>query len=306
MTSTRRALLAVTSIIVLLLTAFVGSGASSAASQSGELRIKGPGSLYSGDDSVVSEAVAAGTVDTFELLVVNKGTTLAQYNIQVTQSGVPATAELYSGTLLLSPLASGPDGYYTAPIASGKTQALTLKIKIPLGTPQSSATAAVRLFSTDGNVLSTVNARTEIKAPTYGTTAADLFLRQGAQPFIGGSVIGQLATAPAINVGGSAAFTFKLQNDGAVPAAVQGQAYVYADCATFVIKDGAVDVTAAFIAGTYVTPVLAVRTARTLTMTFKRTLSTGCGSIDYASVVGHNADNSAYNYAIAIAPYPAV
>ena len=112
--------------------------------------------------------------------------------------------------------------------------------------------------------------------------------------------------AESIETKNSKVFTIKLQNDGAVPAAVQGQAYVYADCATFVIKDGAVDVTAAFIAGTYVTPVLAVHAAKTFTMTFKRTLTTGCGPFDYASVVAHNANNTAYNYAIAIAPYPAV
>lgn len=306
MTSHRRALLAVTSIIVLLLTTFVGSGPSSAASQNGELRIKGPGTLYSGDGAVVSEAVAAGTADSFELQVFNKGTTLAQYNVRVSHTGLPAAVDLYAGSLLLTHLSSGPDGYYTAPIASGKFQALTLKVLIPAGSPQGSTTVNIHLYSTDGHYLSGVNARTDIKAPTYGTTATDLFARQGGQPYVGGSVNDQFATSPAINVGGSSVFTVKLQNDGPVPAAVRGRAYVYNDCSTFVVKDGAVDVTAAFLADTYVTPVLAVRAARTLTVTFKRTLAAGCGPMDYASFVAHNVTPSSIHYAVLIVPFPAV
>ena len=297
-----RRLLAVIGVVPLLLVAGLVSSPSSAASHAGELRIKGPGTLYSGNGAVVSEAVAAGTTDKFELLVVNTGSTLAQYNIKVSNYGLLANVDLFAGTLVLSPLSSSPDGYYTAPIAPGKSQALTLKVAIPSGSPQGSAVVSVSLQATDGTYLGSVTSQTEVKAPTYGTTDADVFAKQGSQPYIGGSVNGQIATAPAINVGGSAVFTVKLQNDGSVPASVGASMYTASDCSAVVVKDGTVDITTAMQDGTYSTPVLGVHAARTLKVTFTRTSAAGCGPYDYVYVQGYG---TVSHYTYTLVPYPA-
>lgn len=259
----------------------------SAASQAGTLQIRGPGTLYSGDGVFVTEAVSPGTADKFELRVLNTGTSLAQYNIKVETGGLPAATNLYAGSLVLTPLSSGPDGYYTAPIAAGKYQALVLKITIPVGSPQGSSYARVHLFSTDGNALATVSAETELKAPTKGTTSHDLFVKNGSQPYIGGSIT-QTSTSPALKLGDSTVFTVKAQNDGPVTAV--SQLYYHAlttgpnpidnKCVTVTIKLGTVDVTDTFKNSAY-SAALAPGASLTFKVTMTRTGSAGCGAFDF-------------------------
>jgi hypothetical protein len=305
MTTPRRRLLGITGTVFTLLAALLVMSPSSAASHSGEIRIKGPGSLYSGNGAFVSEAVSVGATDKFELQVVNTGATLAQYNIKVSQFGLPANVNLYAGTLALTPLSSSPDGYYTSPIAPGKSQALVLKVAIPSGSPQDSVQVGLILYATDGSALGYVTAQTNVKAPTYGTSAYDVFAKQGSQPYIGGSVDAQATSSPALKVGDAAAFTVKLQNDGPAPAAVHGYLEATLSCATLTVKDGTTDVSEALIDDSYVTPVLAVHAAKTLKVTFVRTGASGCNPYDYGTIYAHDTGFANFHYAYLIASYPA-
>lgn len=305
MTTPPRRLLGISAGVSILLSALLLASPSSAASHSGDLVIKGPGTLYSGDGAIVSEAAAVGAAVRFELKVVNTGTTLAQYNIRVVQTGLPATADLYSGSLALTPLSSSPDGYYTSPMAPGKSQAFVLKVTIPAGSAQGSAATHVVLFSTDGHVLGNVLAQTEVKAPTNGTTPTDIFAKQGSQSYVGGSVSAQMSTSPALKVGGSAAFTVKLQNDGPTSTTVRGYAIATLGCAIVTIKDGVTDVTAGVLGDSYATPVLAIHEARTLKVTVTRNAATGCGPHDFITFFAHDIGFANSHYVYLVMPYPA-
>jgi hypothetical protein len=301
-----RRLLAVLGIVFLLLAAGLVSTPTFAASHSGRLQIKGPGSVYSGTYTYAAEAVGAGSTDQFQLQVVNTGTEVAQYRIHVLHDGPQASSGLYTGSLALTPLAAGPDGYYTAPIAPGKTQSFTLKVVVAAGTPQASINNYVYLNATDGTDLGWVTARTEIKAPTYGTTAIDLFAKQGSQAYVGGSVIGQITSSPATSVGGSAAYTVKLQNDGTVPGPISASISPRSeDCTSVVVKDGTADVTAALLNGTYVTPTLAVHSARTLAVTIKRVGGASCEPLDYVEFLTHDPANTLEREVLLVMPFPA-
>jgi len=304
-TPRRRRLISSFGALLLLVAALLVSAPSTAASYSGALRIKGPGSVYSGNESLVSLPVAVGGTAKFGLQVANTGPSLAQFNVKVVSYGLPANANLYAGTLVLTPLSSGPDGYYTAPIAAGRSQALTLKVTVPAGSPQGSAGVEVYLYATDGSFLTYVNAIAEVKAPAYGTTATDAFAKQGSQAYVGGSVSAQIATSPALNVGSSAAFTVKLQNDGPVPAAIQGRVDTFPSCTSIVVKDGTADVTAALASDTYSTPVLAVHAARTLKVTITRISAGGCSTFDFASFYAHTPGYTDSHYVYTLVPFPA-
>jgi len=293
-------------LLLVIVGALVASPAG-AASHAGALRIKGLGSVYSGSFSVVAETVAPNATDTFELQVVNTGTELAQYNVKAFLSGtIPATVDITAGSLSLKPLVSGPDGYYTSPIAPGKTLALNLKITIPAGSPQGSVYGRVDLSATDGAFLDRVTGLTEVKAPTYGTTGYDLFAKHASQTsYVGGSLSAQAAASPAISVGSSTTFNIKLQNDGAAPGRVGGLLDVDATCSDITVKDGSADVTAAMLAGTYLTPVLAVHGSKALTVTFKRFTLTGCGVFDEAIVSALDTNSYEYHYSYLVVPLPA-
>jgi hypothetical protein len=301
----RRILFGMISTVLILFGSVLSPSPGWAASQEGAILIKGPGSVYSGPSAYVSENVAAGSTDQFELQVKNTGRTLAQYNIKILTDGLPAVVDLYSGTLLLSPLPLTSDGYYTNAIPAGKTQALTLKVKIPAGSPQGSAVIAFGLYSTDGNYLSDAYAQTDVKAPTYGTSGHDIFAKQGSQALVGGSVNNQVMTSPALAYNASATYSVKLQNDGPSPTAIVGSATWFPSCASLLVKDGVTDVTASFLAGTYTTPVLAVHAAKTLTVTLKRTVAACSQPIELVQFSAHDPNSSLVHWVYIVAPYPA-
>jgi hypothetical protein len=286
-----RSLAVVFATAALISTGLICSPAT-AASHQGRLQLKGVGSYYSGPGTVVAEAVAAGTTDQFALQVVNTGTTVAQYNIKVVSSGLAAKSDLYTGSLLLTPLASSPDGYYTVALAPGKAQTFALKVVVPKGTPQGTIKNAVSLHATDGTALGgTSYALTEIKPPTYGSTSEDLYARQGSQAWVGDPSSqdfndGQTASAPALKIGDKAVFSVKVQNDGPDPSTGFGIAAYYPSpagggfCSTFTIKDGTRDVTNEMVLGAalgwYAGPALAVHASKTFTVTATRTVGASC------------------------------
>jgi hypothetical protein len=308
MTTARpRRLLAVLGIAFLLVTAGLVSSSSSAASHSGHLEFKGPGSAYThGPTGLTAEAVGAGSTAAYEIRVVNTGTELGQFNLRVETYGLPSNANLYSGSLSLSPMSAGPDGYWTAPIKPGAYQALVLKVNIPAGSTQGTAFAQVQLNASNGTLLEYNYMRTEVKAPSNGTLAYDLFAHQGSQPPVGGSVGGQGTASPALNIGQSGVYKVELQNDGPVPAVIRAAIVLSSSCLTMVVKDGTADVTAAVVANSYTTPVLAVHGSRTLTVTLKH-VSAACGtSYGYATAYAHRPSDLYYFDGIAaflLAPF---
>jgi hypothetical protein len=304
--SRRTRLLLVVGTAVLLLGAGLVSSAASAVSHGGKLLIKGPGTTYNGPWGAAAEAVAAGATDQLELKVVNTGTTGGSFDLLLTTSGLPATTRLYSSPLALFPMSPGPDGYRTRWIAPGGSQVLVLRVAIPAGSPQGDVTSYVSLYAGDGTFLNTAQAITEVKAPVYGTTATDLFAKEGTQPYVGGSVNGQVVTSPGINPGESAVFTLKLQNDGPVPAAIRLRlADVLAVCTRVSITDGGTNVVADVFHDEYSTPVLAVHEARLLTVTFRRTSTTGCGAFDHALFVAHDDAGTEEHWVSTLATFPA-
>jgi len=306
MTSHARRLVSGTAALLLLIAGLLLTPPAEAASHDGALRIRGPGIYYSGSATAVETTVAAGSTSTFDVKVVNTGTTSAQFNLQVLLSGtIPGSARLSGGLFGLFPLVAGPDGYPTGSIAAGQSLALKLKVTIPSASPQGSVFASVHLMSTDGTYLDQVTGLTEVKAPTYGTTAFDLFLKNASQSsFIGGSLNGQVAGSAALQLGSSTTFDIRLQNDGTAPARIRGHLDPEGPCATFTVKDGFTDVTASMVAATYLTPVLAVHAYKSLKVVVKRTSLTGCTLWDQAVVEAISTGDPDQHFDYLLIPIP--
>ncbi len=249
---------------ILVAIGFTVPSPAQAASTSGALAVRGPGSVYTGtshpsglDDgnyTFVSQAVGAGQTISYGIEVFNTGAETAQYKIKLEDIGGPARkTDLLAGSLVLTTLSAGPDGYVTNPIAPGKFQALTMKVTVPAGTPQTGLQTYVHLLSTSGAAIDTAWVITEIKAAANGTHKFDVFARQGSQPFVGGTAGDdfQVATAPAQKVGVAATFNVKVQNN--LPQASEAAVYLLIDpnCTAVTVKDGSADVTAGITQGNY-------------------------------------------------------
>lgn len=307
MTSHARRLVSGTAALLLLIAGLLLTPPAEAASHDGALRVRGPGFAYSGSATVAEQTVAAGSSATFDVQVVNKGISPARFNLKVLQSGTipPATVTLSTGLLNLQQLVAGPDGYSTASIAAGRTQTISMRVTIPSGTPQGTDYVTVWLYSTDGTPLDRVTGDTEVKAPTYGTTAYDLFVKNAGQSYyVGGSLNGQAAGSAALQLGSSTTFNIKLQNDGTAPARIGGLLDPEGACATFTVRDGFTDVTAAMVAGTYLTPVLAVHGSKSLTVTATRTSLTGCSLWDQAGVSALDQATPDEHFSYLVVPIP--
>ncbi|KRC54942.1 MULTISPECIES: hypothetical protein [unclassified Nocardioides] len=261
-------------IVAVLAASLVVVPAAHAASHSAALVVKGPnGSAYTAGHAV-SLAGKEGAVLAYTFQVRNTGTTLAQYRIDI-QDWAGAQAQLYDGTLLLKPLASSPDGYYTKALPPGGNQTLTVKIPIPVGTDAYEHYSTVNLYATDGAFIDSVFLVAEEPALLAGATSADLFLKNGSQLAVGGpGRTNQIVTAPTISGTQVATFTVTLQNSTAPSASIGFRLDNSYACGQVVtVKDGALDVTAAALAGTYLSPPLAKLGKRNLTVTVKNVAS---------------------------------
>lgn len=255
----------------------------------GALAVRGTGSAYTGvshpwegaagEATFVSLAVADGATASYGIQVWNTGTVQAQFRIQLEDAGGTARkTELLAGSLIVSKLAGGPEGYYTAPLDPGKMQAFTLKVTVPAGTPHSTLRTTIHLRATNGSLFDDAWVYTEVKAPLVGPHAVDVFARQGSQPFVGGTDTeeAQVASAPPVKVGGSAVFNVKLQNNRPQSGYLAATLPADTTCADIVVKDGSVDVTASIVGGYYVTPPVKSGGIRNLTVTFTRKAAAGC------------------------------
>ncbi len=280
-----------TSLITLLaaglVVATLGVGApAQAASHDGILASRGGGSLYSGEPGDGGQAIlaaAAGSSATYSIEVINAGSQLAQYDVKIAPGNAePQIVTVTKGSTVITGLALSADGYYTAPIAPGKAEVLTVKVAVPKGTPKSTLDTNVELLALDGTHLSWSQLSTVI--PGIGTSLADIYARQGNQTYVGPS---QTASSPAVAKGGSVTFNIKVQNDGTTTQAVG----VFIDgnqpvCGTWTIKDGSTDITSRFVNNGstvqgYPTPTLKPGASKVLNAIYKRTSATGCGTVEY-------------------------
>lgn len=191
-----------------------------ATAEIGALWIHGAGSVFAGPNSYESVPTTPSGTATYTIEVVNEGPVTAQFNVRMPSTGSLATATLAAGSLLTTPLAAGPHGYYTSPIAPGKSEVLTLRVKTPASATQTDKYLnEVDLYDTSADFLNRVQTYTTIKsttgsatADTYTTTPGGGYVR--AAPGEDFSV----TTAQAIKGTAKAAFTVKVQNDGTGPA----------------------------------------------------------------------------------------
>jgi hypothetical protein len=168
--------------------------------------------------------------------------------------------------------------YYTAPLAPGKSLALTLKLSVPQGAPQAEYLASLVLRDPETNGV--IDAATADANATYqtGNTRNDLFVKTGSQPYVGGSV-GQFTTATALKPGNTATFALRLKNDGGTPSTITLDGQPNFNCPSnflVTIKQGTADVTAAVMNGTYSSGVLAPGARVDLKLTVKLLTAAPC------------------------------
>lgn len=252
-----------------LTTALISAGPANAASHSGVLVAKANGSLYT-DSLLVSKVGAVGNTLSYGIKIINTGDTLAQFNVKVTDTDSTAPAVLYTGSLVLKPLASSPDGYYTKALAPGASELLTAKVTIP-DNAAASYLSRVSLYATDGTELpyQAVYLRSERTVST-GNTSYDVFAKGNNQKFVSGSRA-QVANANTISATGNAQFSVKVMNNGTSPSAIHLKVYDFGYCSTLTMtaKQGLSDVTAQVADGTYRTPELKPGGSRTIKVSFK-------------------------------------
>jgi hypothetical protein len=159
-------------------------------------------------------------------------------------------------------LAAGPHGYYTSPIAPGKNEVLTLRVKTPASATQTDKYLnQVDLYDTSADFLNKVQTYTTIKSTT-GSAAADTYTTTPG----GGYVLAapgedfSFTTAQTIKGTAKASFTVKVQNDGTAPASLSVEIQGAGACGVvfpMTAKIGTTDMTVPLNNGSYTTPVLA-------------------------------------------------
>ena len=244
-----------------------------AASYAGDLRVKGPGSTAYHQGYYNSLVGNEGATLTWTFQVVNTGSTLAQFNVQVLDTNTTAPLELYDGSLFVKPLASSPDGYFTKALAPGASQVLTAKMKIPAGAGYHYV-SLLRLRPVDNRdfVLDEVAMMGE-QAAQAAAQPHSLAVKSGGQPYAGNGFNYEVVTAGTITPTGTATFTAVVKNGGSSPSStyfhVDGQGVFGCGNFTVTVKQGTKNVTAQATAGTYSTGVLAPGASRTLSISIR-------------------------------------
>ena len=260
----------------------------------GVLIVHGPGSVYAAPGSIVTAVTTAGGTATYAAEVVNRGTDLAQFTVHLSGFG-PGALTFTSGSTNITTVAEAERGYFTKLLAPGKSEALTLKVKMPTGTSQiTRESGSIELTDTDGNFLNSTSYETEIKATT-GPYAGDMYTSTAGESAVitEPQVFGADIAAEAIKPNGKTSFTVKVQNDSQTPGQYTLIFDEFVPCgdptaAVFPVsvKVGSTDITPAVEAGAYQTPVLAHGKSLTLTVavSYPPMPPAGCGSEQYALV----------------------
>jgi hypothetical protein len=310
---------AIATIGVLAAGVLVGAQAASATITGGVLGIHGAGSLFAGTNesntlngALVSLATTPGGTVAFPSEVINKGESLAQFEVQVSLLDTSATAHLIANSVDVTSLAQSSGGYITPPIAPGKAQAMTLKITAPTNADSVDGYfAELDLFSYPGAVhLARVAAEATVKN-SAGTTDHDLFVTSASQPTVSGkdnvttpqNGYFVLETAPTVHVGGTATFTATVKNDTAVTHAITlrlNSGYGCASAWQVVAKAGTTDITALITGSGYVTAPLAKGGSAKVVVTVKAlavpdSTNSSCADAFENQLTATGADGN-YNY----------
>jgi hypothetical protein len=274
-----------------------------------DLKILSTGSVYVGKDHLVTRTVkASGVTATYKVGILNDDSVSRSFRVGLTPAAT--TAQVWtSGFRGLELPKDAAGNYITPPVAPGKVLALVLRVT-PSGPGQVIEPVGVHLLSDLDAPIESVSTETNTAAPVAGTTSYELFAKQGSDPYIGGPLSGQTATAPALNVGQTATFSLKLKNDGGAASFIGLRMTDVDGCSgsfTPTVKVGTKNVTAAALDGTYQTPLLAPSKFTTVKVTVKRAAA-GCPyknlkvqSLDTAGNVVRTSyllTNAAYNAAL--------
>ena len=250
---TRRLLAAAAATAIVTVATIVAGAAPAHAAASGQLLVKGTGSVYSANNGVNLGIIPGNGTKSFSFKIVNTGSENQQYTVDIEPFSSAMTASLFSGyKAVASP-------FTTAVIQPGRSTVLTLKIAVDAGAPQDEYIAGVDLLDPLTNDLLDTSFADANATYQTGTTQHDLFLKTGSQPFVGGSA-SQYVSSSAIKVGQTAQFTIRLKNDGATPATMTLHGFpgfVCPDNFVWSVKQGVTNVTVAVDNGTYSTGVLA-------------------------------------------------
>ncbi|MDT4937422.1 MAG: hypothetical protein QOG80_1093 [Pseudonocardiales bacterium] len=248
--------------------------AAGAASTSGVLRIHAAGSVYAGSNALIAQPTAPGAVATYTIEVVNRGSSLAQFNIQLANPD-GMTVTLASGSVFTTPLADSPDGYFTKVLAPGKAEVLTLRATTPASAAKHDEFfGIVQLNSTDYQPLDAVEWISTVKA-TAGAAANDIVTATAGSAAVvaePGSAASTIMTAEPIKSTATAIYSVKLQNDGPVAAQIHATLSRAGACPTpyqLTAKVGSVNVTSLLLAGTFTTPLLAHGKSTALTISIR-------------------------------------
>jgi hypothetical protein len=268
-------------VIITGVTAMSG-GAGAYGGEAGELLIKGPGTAYTtGAEPYVALENTAGSTNTFGLEVKNTGAATAQFNIRLNNQsftcapGCPTPAVVISqGGLNATPLVLGSNGYFTAPIAPGKTIAYTLKVTIPKGLIGSGSIYTILELDDTAHTVISYGFFVSNVTQTKGTTGNEEFVAgsSGQKPLSYSNTLPDYVTNAAVKLGATSVFTVKLQNDSTTAAQVQYHLVDGSNCAAYfpaTVKAGTTDITSLALSGNYVSPLLAPGKNVSLTVTVK-------------------------------------
>lgn len=266
---------------VLMVIGLGGTAHAFGGGETGYLLIHGPGSVYAaGHNSINNQTTTAGGTATFAFEIKNTGSATAQFNFHVTDSVLsctgtctPPTLVVTTGSIIATTLAQGANGYYSPPIAPGKTALFSLKATVPKGANAGSDFfQALQLYDTSGTYLDGTFA-VETVTSSKGTAANDEYVTgAGSQKPVGVTPDGSLGyvTDPTAAPAAKSVYTVKLQNDTSLPAQISYHLIDASGCASefpATVKVGSTDVTAAALSGSYLSPVLAPAKSVTLTVT---------------------------------------
>jgi hypothetical protein len=231
-----------------------------AASTSAELLIKGPGSTYTTADQdthTVALAASPGSSMTFAAKVVNTGSSTAQYLMGA--ANLPAISVTYTvaGTVA-NGLIDGESGYFTPPIAPGKSIAVAIKVTLPKTLTGTYFVTLAIGASDDTTPIDEGIFAANVKPPSTVDGPGQVFVKNGSSAYVGGPYNFQFSSSPALAVNGSTTFTAHMVNGAAGPDVDRVQIYAFCPNYGVTVKAGTADVTAAVLAGTYETPTLAV------------------------------------------------
>jgi hypothetical protein len=258
--------------------------------------IHGPGSVYAASNDTVTSVTTANGTATYSVEVVNRGTSLAQFNLRLSPPVSGDTVTLSSGATNITDVATATRGYFTKLLAPGKSEVLALKDKTP-----GSATMTSRFFGqvvlrdTDGGFLNAASYETQIRATT-GPFAADIYTSTPGSPAVISEpgVFSADTAAEAMKPAGHATFTVKAQNDSLTPTQLRVTFGAFPPCSNAgnplfpaVVKVGSTVVTPAVSAGTYMTPLLAHAhsTTFTITVSYPPVPPSNCGAEQVSMVV---------------------